>query len=241
MAIKVRVQNLATLYAVRAMRSLSWSFARIVVLALIASAFVPPTANASTITLAYTGNSFGDFHFFGILPPDVYTTSDHVSGFIELDSPLGANLVATFVTPVSFSFSDGVNTITNANATSISIPPSFEFWTNTSGQIVNWAVNLSEALPGSLRRIVQTLNLPGTLGVDSGQSVFCGPVVNCIDASGDLSIDPLYAQSARVDGLPGVWTTVATAVPEPATLGLLTLGLAALGFSTRKTFATYRN
>jgi hypothetical protein len=161
----------------------------------------------------------------------VYTTTDFVSGFIELLAPLDASLVGGFVTPVSFSFSDGVNTITSANAPSIA---SFEFWTDGSGQIVNWAVNVFEFNPGVFRRTVQTLNLPGTLGTDEGTSVLCGPVVDCIDAAGNLNLDPLYAQFGRNDALPGVWTTAATPVPEPETLSLLNIGLLGAAFARRR-------
>jgi hypothetical protein len=81
----------------------------------------------------------------------------------------------------------------------------------TLNQIVNWAVNLFDVNPGVFRRSVQTLNLPGTSGTDSGTSYRCLPDVACIDASGSLVLEPfLYAQWGRNDGLPGIWTAVET-------------------------------
>jgi hypothetical protein len=167
-------------------------------------------ARANEIKLTYTGNTFNDFFSGGSLPQDVYTSTDRVTGTIELLAPLPTNLVGGFVTPLSFSFSDGVNTITNADPT-LAATTSFQFWTDGSGQIVHWALNLSDLNPGDFARGIQTLNMPiipdcGNCQVDAGTSTQCAPGVDCLDAVG-VHLDPLYFQVARVDGLPGVWTS----------------------------------
>jgi len=175
----------------------------------VALAELVSTASAAPVKLIYTGNAFTSLFFQpgSTLPADVYTTADSVTGSIDLLEPLGPNLTGVFVNPVSFVFSDGVNTITNADATSAS----FQFWTDSSGQIVNWAVNVFDISPGVFRQTVQTLNLPGAAGIDGGSSYRCLPELPCVDASGSLISEPfLFVQSGRNDGSPGTWTAVNT-------------------------------
>jgi len=70
-------------------------------------------ASADTI-YTYTG-----MPFTSALSP--YTTSDYVSGWIDLAAPLSAGRPLTGIVPVSFSFSDGLQTITASNALSGSV------------------------------------------------------------------------------------------------------------------------
>jgi hypothetical protein len=89
-------------------------------------------AAKAAVTYDYTGLDFT--RVIG-----AYTTSDSVTGSFTLASPLGDNLSLSVITPVSFSFSDGVNTITSANA-SISL---FEVNTDASGNMIYWNITLS--------------------------------------------------------------------------------------------------
>jgi len=88
-------------------------------------------ASAQETTYDYTGNPFTDV-------AGQYTTSDLVSVSITLAAPLGdnLNLDSDSETPLSFTFSDGVQTITPANADY----PEFHFSTNSAGVITQWDV-----------------------------------------------------------------------------------------------------
>src|SRR5438067_11192193 len=64
---------------------------------------------ANTI-YSYTGNPFTN-----VTAP--YTKSDFVSAMVTLAGPLAPNMPFTSVTPTAFTLPDGVQTITNFNAT----------------------------------------------------------------------------------------------------------------------------
>ena len=63
-----------------------------------------------------------------------YTTSDFVTAMVTLASPLAPNMSLTQVSPIAFSLSDGVQTITMLTAT-VSV---FEFATGPTGHITQW-------------------------------------------------------------------------------------------------------
>ena len=69
----------------------------------------PASVQAVPTTYKYTGNPFT------FIVGSSYTTSDYVSGILTLAAPLASNMPLTSVTPIAFSFSDGVQTRTNLN------------------------------------------------------------------------------------------------------------------------------
>jgi hypothetical protein len=160
------------------------------------------------ITYSYTGNPFTSVTG----PP--YTTSDRVTGTVTLASPLGINLpFGTTVTPLAFSFSDGVQTITNLNANPGSI---FEFGTGPTGAITGWgiAVDTGAVLP------------PDSIGT----------FLNPFSPQGAFDRGHLAGFSTptgQVSDNPGVWTTVSAVSDTGSTLALLFLSLTALGVATR--------
>src|SRR5947207_7645864 len=83
-------------------------------------------------TYVYTGNPFT----FAVSP---YTTSDRVTGTVELASPLPPNFDLATVSPLAFSFSDGVQTITSATVGEVGV---FKFHTDSTGSITEWEVSL---------------------------------------------------------------------------------------------------
>jgi hypothetical protein len=80
--------------------------------------------------------------------------TDSVTGFIDLATALGDNSPLQSITPSSFSFSDGVQTLNN---TTPGITSNFlDIATNSQGDIT--AVRLTA------RRVLETLDLAGTCG-----------------------------------------------------------------------------
>lgn len=191
---------------------------------------------AQAVMLHYSGNNFTSVNTSGpTTPADAYTTIDSVQGWIELASMLAPNLSSQLVTPLSFSFSDGVNTLTDSNATS----SSFRFWTDDSGMPTQWEFFVEALfLPGGTgtQKTISSSNTVPAIGPprssDSGQDVLCGPGSppgQCTSGG-----DPFYSQLAQVGGNPGTWEYRTNDVPAPATFALFGLGLLGVGYRRRQ-------
>jgi hypothetical protein len=155
---------------------------------------------ATPITYSYTGNSFTD-----VSGP--YTTSDMVTGFVTFASPLKANMPLTAETPSAFSFSDGVQTITSATATS----SDFIFATGPTGGIIQW--------------LVEAETLGGVRVIESGDE---GP-----GTSEDIGLMEV-GRGFNV-GEPGVWAGAGASVPDSgSTILLLLPSVTALGVAGRQ-------
>lgn len=153
---------------------------------------------AGPVTYTYTGNDFNS------VTASVYTTSDFVSGFFTLASPLADDMTlppgGSNITPLSFSYTDGVQTYSSAgNPSQIT----FQIATDASGNIIQWNVSLGNGPPSA----VFTRNYPVS-----------------VEDAGIFGI-----QEGAISNDPGAWS-VSTTVPEPATLVLAGAGLAALTF-----------
>src|ERR1700679_1943979 len=152
-------------------------------------------AHADSI-YTYTGQDFTS-----VVGP-LFTTSDFVSGSFTTATPLGDNLDEALISPASFSFSDGVDTINNANATS----EAFEISTNASGAIVDWAIEVESV----------------TVGLDDGIETVGGPQFGSDGDFGSIDGDAENSVSGAFTSSMSASTSV---TPEPSTLALLGTGV----------------
>lgn len=170
---------------------------------------LPVPALADTI-YSYTGNPFTT----GVtqngltpLPVGPFTANDSVSGSFTVPTKLAPLLHLFVFTPTSFSFTDGVDTLTNQNSTL----SSFEVSTDISGNILDW--DIFARIVGSNNPFIDTSDIMGT-GADEGSEA---------DNQGHL------VGGENLDD-PGTWTTV----PEPSSLLLLVSGAIGLAGAVRK-------
>jgi len=170
-------------------------------------------------TYTYTGNPFTS-----VAGP--FTTSDLISGFFTTSSPIAPNtgnfstgFFGPAVTGVpildvtSFSFSDGVDAITNTSPGVAT--PILNFATDGSGNIVAWMVDISLFSGADIFFSFQNSSGFGFAGNDGA-----------LDAAGDFA----------GNGSPGVWALTGggpAVTPEPS--ALILLGTGALGmFGARR-------
>ena len=156
-------------------------------------------ANATSVVYTYTGN---DFQYAS--PGSPYSLSDSLTGSVTLSAALGDDVGLVQVNPTSFSFSDGVQTISSCASPSFC---SFFFVTGPTGSIVQWDVTLL----GSNYGIVSQNLAPPFSG-----SAFAQDQDYVSSGYGNVAFDP------------GTWTGP-TATPVPSALPLFASGLGALG------------
>jgi hypothetical protein len=132
----------------------------------------------------YTGNNF-------TMVTSPYTTSDKVTGSITLSTALPDNFNG-LVTPESFTFTDGHQTITGPEMHN----SSFSFRTDGSGNMIGWFIILFHisGFPPFPTGLIESESIPAG-GGDQGQLLL-------LEASG-------FNQD------PGAWVRAITPVPAP--------------------------
>ena len=171
---------------------------------LLALAAFGPSGAKADVTYYYTGNDFINI-YNSPDPTAPYTTNDFVSGTVVLSAPLGDSFTG-YLAPVSFSFSDGVQTLTNTSPSSTS--PSFYFSTSSTGAIVDWDIAVSG----------EGTDFIITDGYGSDQGIY------------DNGFDQAYNF-----GPVGVWTTpepMSLAILGVGLLGLIVVGMSKNGRPT---------
>lgn len=199
-------------------------------------ASLPVRAN---VFYAYTGNPYTTFQDLA-LPAGAFDNTMRVSGIFELAAPIAANTPLTDFSSnvVSFSFSNGRNTLTQADPR---LTTFFFLQTDASGRIDIWDIVVQQSIPTSfigsdvsISSQNDTLGALGLSGVtDRGQLVVCEP--SNIPRGLCISL----ADIASVDNLPGTWSSPAveppiTAVAEPETTALMALGLGWIALAGRR-------
>lgn len=181
---------------------------------------IPGLASGGTI-YEYVGNPF-DTIVDEAEPSGSYTTSMRIEGFVELATPLAADLDLEVVDSLvlDFSFSDGRQTIDTGV---IGIDVTFLFSTDATGDILDWLFALRRTPlptgPGDVGGVISSLG-----GSDLALLGVC-------QASGPSGCADLSNDEGRVVGAPAsAWTIV----PEPSTGALAALGLIALACRGRR-------
>jgi hypothetical protein len=120
------------------------------------------------VVYSYTGNDFNSFS----TPALPYTTSDFVSLTLTLSAPLGDKLTNASVTPISFTISDGVDTldITSAPLTD----DTFQFSTSSNGTITGWDIDVIRS-PSISDQAISSLasTTPSSNAIDMGMCFIC--------------------------------------------------------------------
>lgn len=165
----------------------------------------------ATVIYTYTGNNFDTFNNESG-GASSYDSTMNVTVTLEYTSLLPTNLTEQFVAPLSFSISDGINTIDDTNFSSRNILVG----TDSSGNINSWFVYATTFLGTGNSWYIETINSNRTFLVwDYGRTT-----TNALD------------DTAYIRDNPGSWS-VAT-VPETSIIWLLGTGLVLIGFARRK-------
>ena len=202
-------------------RSCIWSAVSVLLIMMTAS------ANASFV-YSYTGNNFNSFS-----SPSSWDTSKKVSGTFELQNALGQDLFGSQITPTSFSFTDGVNTITDTDVAGdpLLYNVEFNFHTDSNGDITTWSIYLdfgpvsTPFYPGTLGSIGDNLVRIHTTGGLLATAWDIGIVFTCTAINPDNSC-ATDAEYGEIKSSPGTWTV--SSVPIPSAIWLFGSGLLGL-------------
>jgi hypothetical protein len=178
------------------------------------SIILAPSVRAAPVTYTYTGPAFTTFTGAAVCPVQC-----DLSGSFTVSSALPGGLTNATITPTSFSFTDGLNTLTNLNTTGAGDQANFLlFSTNGAGQITQWEIILQHI---SLAQFETFSSISG--GVPEDKTWIGNPGTT----SGTALVDGIAG------GPSGSWvpSTPTTTTPEPTTLGLLSTGLLGLGIT----------
>ena len=113
--------------------------------AALALLLLPPSAAMAATTYFYTGNDYT--LIIDNTPPagTTYTTSMSVTGSFTVASALAPNMALTDISSdvISYSFNDGVNTLTESNS---SLVGALNVATDAGGDIIEWQIT-TETVP----------------------------------------------------------------------------------------------
>jgi hypothetical protein len=97
--------------------------------------------SADPYVYAYTGRNYDTFI------NTLFNSSMGISGHFEIAGPLDPNLTLASINPVSYSFTNGVATLTETTSTS---SEGLLVSTDATGKIIDWSFSMSEGNPNEL-------------------------------------------------------------------------------------------
>ena len=171
-------------------------------------ALAPVESARADVVYDYVGANFTHAN-------DPFTTADKVTGTVTFATPLGANLNLASETPVAFSFTAGVETVTSATYN-----PNFgrlNFSTDAAGNITAWDIQVAFGGGGQ----INVENFNSIIGPNVGDQASVGA-----NFHGDAGFNPGNAFGKNL--VAGEFTMTA-AVPEPSTWAMMILGFCGLG------------
>ena len=165
----------------------------------------PASVQAVPTTYRYTGNPF-------TVATGPYTTSDFVTVMFTLAGPLAPNMPPTLITPLNYTLSDGVQTLTGD-------PHLFALFlveTGGGGNITHWWIFTNSIPPSIAAPYIDTRNLPGKLVRDYAD-------ITQIGAMFALNLNE-----------PGSWSRAPSVADSVSTISIMTLTLTVLGLVARR-------
>lgn len=177
-----------------------------------ACVLVTSTSTNASVFYNYTGNNYD------IIPGGGYDTSMSIGGSLELTSELAPLLNNAVVAPIAFSFSDGINTITDSTAENAS----FKFSTDSFGNIVAWDLFVDTPFPAPTS-VGDTKSSMSSIFQGGGTAGDTAMIETCTAVTAGVCFAPVVTSSAVAESA-GTWTVV----PIPATVWLFGSGLLGL-------------
>jgi hypothetical protein len=198
-------------------RRIAYSVSLVLLMAMLL--FTKPPYALADFSYAYTGTAFNTFQTFSgpTGSAEGYWNSDNaISGILTVESILN-NPTGSYVTPKSFSFTDGNTTWTNTTVSNLNIgtpPTSYIMLTTTNdGEITAWSLRLRQPDPTEA-------------GTAQMSSIYSGTYH---DDRSDLNVGSLSIRALN-DDQQGSWSlpSPTSPVPIPGTIWLLGSGVVGL-------------
>lgn len=184
-------------------------------------------SSSASVIYTYTGNNFNSF------TGSTFDSSMSVSGYIELNEFLAPNLINQSVNPLSYSFTDGVSTLTNSDVVPGGSSDLFEFYTDLNGNITMWDVNisLSPVAPSELGDTSHFIKTRNEVTPFTDEIIDFGSLGVCITLESGNNCSVFNVSRGEVSNNTGTWSV--STVPIPAAIWLFLSGIIGLLGTTK--------